>query len=638
MDNGKLPSFLYNKDTYRTAKQYVVLDLETTTLQFGSAINPDNHIVLACWRIVDREAKTIVDKYKFADEYDQQELADDIANSDFVVAQNAKFEMQWLKRMGVDLRKVLPCCTMLMAWVLDGNVTKPRNLSALGARYGLGSKMDVISKLIKGGKDWQMSPTEIPDSWLLEYCERDVDLTHKVFLKQLTEICSRGQQHILHVRNLTCAVLADIEFTGMELDKTAVYDEYDKVTRRLDELTKELQELTGGINLSSPKQLGTFLYDVLRFKHPKNAKGDTIKTPKGEVSTSTIALAALVPETDGQKEFVSKYKEYNRLDSLLTKNLEFFKGVCDEHDGKFYGSINQGVTATHRLASTGRPLLFKAHKRPKSAQFQNLPRDYKRLFAPASDDYVYGEFDGSALEFRVAADLGKDPVANEEIETGVDVHSNTARELFNAGDEELLSLDPSEHRQASKKSTFAPLFGGLGKSVAQRAYAEYFKEHYKGISDTQRGWALTVLDKKYLRTDLGMMFFWPDTSMSRSGYITNTTSIFNYPIQSSATAEIIPIALIFFWYRSAGTGIEIANSIHDSVLALVPKEGVNLFMDLAKQSMTMDVYDYLAKVYGYNFTTSLGVGIKVSKHWGHTKEETTYSVKPDGTFTVKIKN
>ena len=132
------------------------------------------------------------------------------------------------------------------------------------------------------------------------------------------------------------------------------------------------------------------------------------------------------------------------------------------------------------------------------------------------------EFDAAQLVFRVAADEGKDEVAKQEIITGYDVHSYTAKVLTDAG-------EPTS-RQEAKASTFAPLFGGGGKSDAQRAYAKAFKEKYKGIAETQKGWTYEVLADGCLRTPYGMIFHWPGTKMSVTGYIDNTTSIYNYPI------------------------------------------------------------------------------------------------------------
>ena len=39
-------------EAYLRKDNYVCLDWETTNLQFGVASNPDNRLVLGCWRVV----------------------------------------------------------------------------------------------------------------------------------------------------------------------------------------------------------------------------------------------------------------------------------------------------------------------------------------------------------------------------------------------------------------------------------------------------------------------------------------------------------------------------------------------------------------------------------------------------------
>ncbi len=625
--NNDLPWFLQkgaHKCYLNPTLPYIVLDFETTNLEKGSAVCGDNEVVLACWRVVQPDG-SYVDKHKFGDAYSQDELVEDISHAQFVVAHHAKFEMQWLSRCGVDLHKVLPMCTMLAQWVLDGNQSLPRSLAALCEKYGFPGKMDVVSKLIASGT----CPSEIPVRWLLEYCGIDVDRCHMVFLKQQRLLSERNLWHILHTRNLTCAVLADIEFNGMTLDKPAVEDEYAKTLTEFNETKIRLEEMAIGVNLNSGAQLAVFLYETLGFTPPK-FKGEVIKTKGGKLATDTATLGKLVPETAEQLEFLTLYKRQNKLSSLLTKSLIFFKSICTERkDCTFYGQFNQGITATHRLSSSGRPVLFIGEKKTRSIQFQNQPREYKRLFCSGTEDDFIGECDGAQLEFRVAAELGHDAVAFHEIVTGEDIHSNTAKVHTEAGQ--------PMNRQEAKSRTFSPLFGGMGKTPAEKEYAAYFKKHYAGISETQAGWINKVVAFKELTTPYGLVYYWPSAKMNRFGYVNVTTEVSNYPIQGFATAEIIPIALVYFWHRSNGTGIVILNTIHDSIVNRVPKSKGELFEQLSKQCLTTDVYDYLRDIYDYHFTVPLGVGIKLSRNWGATKKETVYTVYPDGTEHKQVK-
>lgn len=624
MQEIKLPWFLSKGSQFvYTSGSFISLDFEATNLDKGSALNPNNHLVLACWTVVTKEGET--KKYKFGDEYEMQELLDDIKKVKFVLAHNAKFEAQWLKRCGQDLTEVLLYDTMLGQWVLDGNIKTEKNLDALGERYlGRGKKDGLVARWIKAG----VCPSKIPRKLLLPYCGLDVDLCLEVFKIQIRLIEERDQLHIVHTRNLTCSVLADIEFNGMQLDADAVLDEFKKTSAEKESALHKLTSMAEGVNFNSPKQLGVLLYDKLGFEELKDRKGKPLRTAAGGRSTGAEVLMKLDAKTDEQWEFLATYKRFSKLDSLLSKNLSFFQGVCEERGGRFFGQFNQAITATHRLSSSGRPLLFSGEKKTKSTQFQNMPRDYKRLFTSSGEDYVMVEVDGAALEFRVAADVCRDSVAREEIETDVDVHSITAITLTEAGQ--------ASSRQDAKSTTFTPLYGGRGKTSAEKVYVDFFKSKYKEIAKEQEMWTYKVLNDKQLRTRFGMIYFWPHVRNDR-GYITDSTSIYNYPIQGGATAEIIPIALVHLWHRTKHLDCRLLNTIHDSIVSDVHKDCVEAYKQEAKQALTTDVFRFLDEIYNYQFVIPLGVGCKAAKNWGVSKQEEIWNVYPSGKETYKIK-
>lgn len=621
--NGLLPWFLLADnpaDIYQN-ETFLVLDLETDVEQKGSALHEPNDIVLACWQIVEPDGTVVKTAETWGGIYEQAELLGDISKVGFVVAQNAKFEAQWLKRCGAELRDILFYDTLLAEWVIHGNRQGKgfsRALGSMARRYGVPGKKDIVAALIEMG----VSTRDIHPAWLLEYCHADVEATKNVFIKQQQALSERKQWHLVHTRNLTCAVLADVEFEGLNLDPERVKEEFVKVAQDLQTLGAELAEMTGGINLGSPKQLAVYLYDVLKFAEPVDYKGDVIKTDKGARSTNSKVIADLVIETEEQRKFFDLYKRYNKAASLLEKNLDYFKLTCEQRGAKFFGQFKQGVVQTHRLASSGIPVVFEGRKQAKSVQLQNIPREYKRLFCAGEDDYEVAEFDGSQLEFRVAVDMGKDTVGLAEIENGVDIHSFTAKVLTDAG-------EPTT-RQDAKAKTFRPLYGGGSGSKALQEYCEYFKKKYDGISKTQRGWALKCASEGQYTTPYGMVFYFPGTKMQRSGYITNSTNIYNYPVQGFATGEIIPVALVYFWHRTRNLPVRIFATIHDSIAVKIKKGYFEEVLDIAKQSFTHDVYDYLLRVYHYKFRVPLGLGAKVSSHWGDTKEEVKFDVWPDG--------
>lgn len=629
--NDLIPKFVTHStpiDIY-TGGNFVALDFETDEVRKGSALLESNDIVLACWTVY-KNGKA-VKKYKFGGIYEMGELVDDVRDADFLLAFNAKFELQWLKRCGLELRDTLVFDPMLAQWVLDGNQKGKgfeRSLRGMARRYGTSPKLDLVGKLL----DLGVPTRSINYRWLLEYCWRDVDTMVEVFFKQIVKLTERNVWHLVHTRNLTCSVLADIEFNGLELDPEVVEKEYNKAKARHHEISTELAELTGGININSPAQLAIYLYETLEFKELRD-RGKPVRTEKGAKSTAMPVIFKLEATTSEQKKFIQLYKEYNKIDTLLSKNLEFFKKVCEHMDGRFQGVIKQNSVISHRLASSGIkykfPVSEKVDKKGKvtvkykemSVQLQNIPRELKGLFWARDDEYVICSYDSSQVEFRVAVDMGKDKIGYEEVTTGTDIHTFSAKVMTDAG-------EPTT-RQEAKAVTFRPLFGGGSGSKALMAYCEYFKNKYEGISGMQKNWAMTCADKKQYTTPYGMTFYFPAV-VQKTGYITYTTQIYNLPIQGLATGEIIPLALVYFWHCTRNLRSDIFVTVHDSIDARVHKEDVEAVNEIAKDCLTTYVYRHLENTYNYKLRTPLGLGMKSGKHWNEG-EEYKYDILIDGT-------
>ena len=376
--------------------------------------------------------------------------------------------------------------------------------------------------------------------------------------------------------------------------------------------------------------LARFSTKSLALLHLKIKKEISLR--RKEVPTSQDILFQLKPENDKQVRFLDLYKEYNKADTLLSKNVAFFKEVVLSKDlqGRYHSQIVHGRTQTHRLAGAGIPYFFRDNKKPMSVQMQNLPRQYKKLFVAHDDDYEVLEADGAGMEFRVAVLLGHDEQGRDDIVGGADIHGYT-RDVINKFNEEH-GLEERVDRQGAKSETFTPLFWGRGSTPATQEYAIDFAKKYHGIRDTQQAWVLAVADKKFLETPYGMRYYWPEAKMQRSGWVSFTNIIVNAPIQGLATAEIIPVALVHFWHRIKGLPITIFNTVHDSIVSRVHKDYLDQAKELSKVAMTTDVYNFFNEVYRYQLWSELplGVGLKHGKAWGVSDKEEIYEVWQNG--------
>jgi DNA polymerase I-like protein with 3'-5' exonuclease and polymerase domains len=665
---------------------YLVLDFETDTSggHFGIAPIEENQLLLACWKTA--RSKTWS---KWGGEYEQQELLDAIERADYIVAHRARYELGWLKRCGLDLRSVAVACTRLAEHVLLGNLgtgdkhNPPMGLSLNDCvtRRGGPPKDPAVDRLISDG----INPVRIPRRWLKGRCIQDVETTEALWLDQRSTLIATNRLQILWTRSaVTTPVLADIGDVGMHLDVEKTHETYETYKKMLASLEEQMQDMIGGVNWRSPKQVADLLYgesnedakgrhlaaldqalkcqfgrgrkwpearqfaprmEGLGFVPPKDRHGNDVRTTEGK------ELDKLTARTKSQRDFLALRRETSKVGSALSKSLEFFEGVCVERNGHFLAELHQSRVATHRLSSTGIPMPFTMYDGDtKSAQFQNLPRVFKPLFVSGrGPEWYVGDWDGSQLEFRGAGHLSRDPQIKADILAGHDVHKFTGVWLYHAPKEWLKNIDANieesltrmhlvtkEQRQRSKEHTFKPVYGGRrGDNPRQTAYYAAFRARYHVLAQTQEGWVDEVMRRpdRGLTTEWGMQYYWPRARRSADGYVNVSNSIYNYPVQGFCTAEIIPIALNAFWRGIAARGLEkqiiIMNTVHDSVVCAVHCSAIDAFRQLAVDVWHV-VYLYLMDVYRIEeFFIPLGTEVSIGHHWGAPLETWAYNVWPD---------
>lgn len=569
------------------SNNYLVVDFETTGLDKGSPLNEMNTLVLACWWFKGKY------KHTFGSEFEMGDLLDDIAKADYIVAHNAKFELGWLKRCGAELRDIIVWDTMLADKVIAGNRAWTLSLNACLERRDLGEKDNLVNILIKGGVDC----AHIPKDLLRRYCLVDVRQTRRLFKRQRLEM-TRELLNVLLCRCLLTPVLADVEFNGMCLDPEDVNRIYHEESLNLAKAQQEFDKLAEGINPRSPKQMAEFLYDILGFEELKDYRGEPKRTDKGGRSVSEATIASLKAKTSSQKHFIEVFKNLKKVDTKVRKYLKKFKQACEETNGIIHAAFNQTTTETHRLSSTGGK---------SKVQLQNIDRGYKNLIKAREKGWLVGSADYRQLEFRAAVFLGQDSQGMEDIINNVDVHQFTADTLTNAG-------EPTD-RQAAKKSTFKPLYGGSSGTPAEQKYYKAFREKYRDITNTQHSWIREVVATKKLKTVTGLTFYWPNVHVKSSGYVTEQEKICNYPVQSFATADIGPLGIVNLWHAMRGMESFLVNTVHDSIVAEVAPEEVDEFREKVKENMIAQVYNSLALLYNIKLNVALDVDINISERW-----------------------
>jgi DNA polymerase-1 len=122
-----------------------------------------------------------------------------------------------------------------------------------------------------------------------------------------------------------------------------------------------------------------------------------------------------------------------------------------------------------------------------------------------------------------------------------------------------------------------------------------------------------------ITTPSGREFAFPDMERYSSGKVSNFTQIKNYPVQSFATADIVPVVLLEIDQRLADCKSCIVNTVHDSIVVDVhPDEEVKVL------SIIRNINDYIDGLIQLQFGVTVNVPLllesKIGDNWLDTKD------------------
>ena len=341
----------------------------------------------------------------------------------------------------------------------------------------------------------------------------------------------------------------------------------------------------------------------LKFKPPsaKWASANGFSTSKGN-----LELLESIAKSEGMDDAVDFLRKVRRLSAVDTYLSSFVDGIqtYTKQDGRLHVSLLQHRTSTGRLSGA-------------NPNMQNMPRGgtfpVKKVFVSRFDGGKIMEADMAQLEFRTAAFLSQDGVAIEEVSTGFDVHSYTAKVISDAG-------QPTS-RQDAKAHTFAPLYGatGYGRSKAEAAYYEHFTAKYKGVAAWHSRLAKEAVNTQKITTPSGREFAFPDVVRKSTGRVSHFTQIKNYPVQSFATADIVPLALLHIDDLLKGMQSCIVNSVHDSIVIDVHPEEENQVINVIEETNKILPILITAR-WGIDFNVPLLLESKIGPNWLDVKD------------------
>lgn len=459
-----------------------------------------------------------------------------IKSAPFTIMHNGIFDLLTLRQKNITVPKVYD--TAVLAFLLQTYPLKLKQLS-----YSLfGLKLPTYADVISGYRDL----SEIKDKRkAIQYMLNDPDLTYRVYL----ELGDKGYTGMPKVFDRDMAVLpmlAAMTERGFKFDKTKAQQIEEELETYLVEKQATIEQLAGEeININSPKQLSTLLYDKRGV-----GKGKHIKLTKTGRSVNYDTLRTLAEEDVIIKE-VLDWKENDVVRGRYANKLQMQAHV----DGRIHAKITLlGAKHSGRLASSN-PNLMAIPIRSEAG------RRIRECFC-ASDGYVLLSFDYSQIEMRLMAHLADDERMIDAYKRGVDIHAETAQAIFRLPS--IKDVEEMKHRHPAKRTSFGIVndisAAGLQRELNARGggnwtlegcqllLANWFKL-YPGVAQRKKDLRLQILRHKYVADMWGRVEY-----LGEAGAADNRTREagirkgINQAIQSGAQG-IIKEAMGLLWQQ-----------------------------------------------------------------------------------------
>ena len=365
-----------------------------------------------------------------------------------------------------------------------------------------------------------------------------------------------------------------------------------------EELIEIENKITGiigeSINLRSPKQVGTLLFETLGLP--------IIKKTKTGFSTDSSVLEELL--LMGESDIPEKILRYRELDKLQSTYVKVLPKLINEKSGRIHTNFSLHTAATGRLSST-------------HPNLQNIPvrsidgRRLRKAFI-ATPGMILLSADYSQVELRLLAHFSKDDVMVEAFNNDDDIHTQTAAEILG----KKISDVSKEERSNAKAVNFGLMYGqssfGLSKElkISRNDAKEYITKYFERFSSVKSyldslkekaeidGFAQTMHGRKRPLSEIN--------SSNRNIKSQAERVSINSPIQGTA-ADIIKLAMIKIDEEFQERNIEakMILQVHDELIFELKEEDLEAVHQIVKSNMESVV----------SIDVPLKVDVKVGVNW-----------------------
>jgi len=523
--------------------------------------------------------------------------------------QNAKFDRLVLRCQGIKLAGVV-FDPMLASYVL--NPDSSHNLGDLALRYlGLSSKS--YTDLVPKGKN--IADLDIPT--VADYCGMDVYATFGLVPKlreELEKVSAKLHQLLVEVEQPLEPVLAQMEYDGIRIDSAYLQELSKQLERDLATLEEQAYAAAGEkFNLGSPKKLSELLFGKLGLDPKKSRK----------IQTGYSTDAATLEKLQGEHPVVDAVLEYRTLSKLKSTYVDALPVLVRLDTQRVHTNFNQTATSTGRLSSS-------------NPNLQNIPirtavsRQIRKAFLP-EPGWLLVAADYSQIELRILAHLTQEPVLVEAYQRNEDIHTVTARLLF---EKETIT---SDERRLAKTINFGVIYGMGAQRFARetgikasdgKVFIERFNQRYPQVFAYLQRMQQEAIAQGYVETILGRRRYFNFTSdrlrklRNRKPEDINLNDIrgltaydsgllraaANAPIQGSS-ADIIKIAMVKLHEVLLSYQARLLLQVHDELVFEVPLSEWEEFQPQIRSAMESAV----------QLSVPLMVDVRAGQNWMETK-------------------
>jgi DNA polymerase-1 len=392
----------------------------------------------------------------------------------------------------------------------------------------------------------------------------------------------------------TLILLSKMESTGIAVDK----QELENLATHFSQIASEQSDLAfkeagHNFNVSSPKQLQAVLFDELKL--PKTKK---IKTG---FTTDAESLEWLFAKT---KHPILKHLLRIRETGKLLTTIEGLITATGADD-RIHTNFQQTVAATGRLSST-------------DPNLQNIPirteegRRIRNCFIAQKPFVNLMTADYSQIEMRIMAHFSDDWGLIKAFESGEDLHSTVASQVFDVSSKEV----DAEMRRTIKAMSYGLAYGlssfGLAQQLdidpaAASALMNKYFERFGGIQDYLKTVVVKAKENGYTQTILGRRRYLPDLSNeNRQRREVAERAALNAPIQGSA-ADIIKIAMLKVDAEISKNRLKsrLLLQVHDELILEVAAGEEEILREVVSKQMSA----------AFKLRVPLDVNIGIGKSW-----------------------